>query len=145
MRRTLFPDRRVARARGCPEMVDKTVAASAFTASAVGALLIALGLLGLGCTGDDGGDGADSDPNVSLFLWDEVAGKPRGPRPHFSFFVTTQRGLFGLPAGTHSPAPDPVNGFGGDLGGIQGADEICSMLAQRANAGDTKLWRAFLS
>jgi len=127
-------------------MVDNTVPSSAFAASAVGALLIALGpLLGLGCTGGDGGDGADSDPNVRFFLWDDVAGKPRGSRPHFSFFVTTQRGLFGLPAGTRSPAPDPVNGFGGDLGGIQGADELCSMLAQRANPGDTKLWRAFLS
>jgi hypothetical protein len=123
-------------------MADNGVAAHAF-----GALLIALGpLLGLGCTGSGSGDdGVDSGTNVPLFLWDEVAGRPRGPRPHFSFFVTTQRGLFGLPAGTRSPAPDPVNGFGGDLGGIQGADELCSMLAQRANPGDTKLWRAFLS
>jgi hypothetical protein len=123
-------------------MADHGVAAHAF-----GALLIALGpLLGLGCTGSGSGDdGVDSGPGVPLFLWDEVAGKPRGPRPHFSFFVTTQRGLFGLPAGARSPAPDPVNGFGGDLGGIDGADELCSMLAQRANPGDTKLWRAFLS
>jgi hypothetical protein len=123
-------------------MADNGVAAHAF-----GALLIALSpLLGLGCTGSDGGDGGvDSGQSVPLFLWDEVAGKPRGPRPHFSFFVTTQRGLFGLPAGARSPAPDPVNGFGGDLGGIEGADELCSMLAQRANPGDTKLWRAFLS
>lgn len=124
-------------------MVDRVFAAHVLVARAVGALLVALGpLLALGC---GGGDGADSDQDVPVFLWDEVAGKPRGPRPHFSFFVTTQRGLFGLPAGTWSPAPDPVNGFGGDLGGIQGADEICSMLAQRANPGDTKLWHAFLS
>jgi hypothetical protein len=95
--------------------------------------------------GCGGSDPADSDRDIPLFQWDEVAGKPRGPRPHFSFFVTTQRGLFSLPAGNWSPAPDPVNGFGGDLGGIRGADEICSMLAQRANPGDTKLWHAFLS
>jgi hypothetical protein len=126
-------------------MVDGFFAADVFAARAAGALLIALGpLLGVGCT-SDGGDAVDSDATVPLFLFDEVAGRPRGPRPHFSFFVTTQRGLFALPAGTRSPAPDPVNGFGGDLGGIQGADEICSMLAQSANPGDTKLWRAFLS
>jgi hypothetical protein len=131
-------------------MVENAVAASSVAGAAqarlLSALIIALGpLLGLGCTGGDAGDGADSDPGVSLFQWDEVAGKPRGPRPHFSFFVTTQQGLFGLPAGNRSPAPDPVNGFGGNLGGIEGADELCSMLAQRANPGDTKLWHAFLS
>jgi hypothetical protein len=128
-------------------MVDNGVAARAVAARAVVRLFIALGpLLGLGCTGSGGSDdGVDSGQSVPLFLWDEVAGRPRGPRPHFSFFVTTQRGLFGLPAGARSPAPDPVNGFGGDLGGIEGADEICSMLAQRANPGDTKFWRAFLS
>jgi hypothetical protein len=38
-----------------------------------------------------------------------------------------------------------VNGYGGDLGGIEGADEICTMLAQRGNPGDSKVWRAFLS
>src|SRR5690606_24823016 len=90
-------------------------------------------------------ESTDSDATVPLFIWDDVAGKPRGPRPHFSFFVTTQQGLFSLPAGRYSPAPDPVLGFGGDLGGIEGADEICSMLAQRSNPGDTKVWRAFLS
>jgi hypothetical protein len=31
------------------------------------------------------------------------------------------------------------------LGGLAGADEICSMLAQRSNPGDRKVWRAFLS
>lgn len=99
-------------------------------------------LAGLAC---GGGEGASSNEDVPIFCSDEVAGKPCGPRPHFSFFVTTQQGLFSLPAGRYSPAPDPVLGFGGDLGGLQGADEICSMLAQRANPGDTKLWHAFLS
>lgn len=94
--------------------------------------------------------GTEADPSaeqqaIPLFAWDDVAGKPRGPRPFFSFFTTSQRGLFSLDAGSHAPAPDPVDGFGGNLGGIQGADEICAMLAQRSNPGDTKLWRAFLS
>jgi len=44
-----------------------------------------------------------------------------------------------------SLAPDPVNGFGGDLGGLSGADEICATLAQNSNPGDAKVWRAFLS
>lgn len=68
-----------------------------------------------------------------------------GPRPYFSFFVTSQSGLASLPAGRFSPAPDPVDGFGGNLGGLEGADEICTMLAQRSNPGDVKVWRAFLS
>lgn len=66
-------------------------------------------------------------------------------RPFFSFFVTSQAGLFSLGAGKHAPAPDPVDGYGGDFGGLRGADEICTMLARRSNPGDTKVWRAFLS
>ncbi|HKO92754.1 MAG TPA: hypothetical protein VJU61_16480 [Polyangiaceae bacterium] len=73
------------------------------------------------------------------------AGAPADPLPHFSFFVTSQAGLYGLAAGQYAPAPDPAQGYGGDLGGLRGADEICSMLAQRANPGDRKVWRAFLS
>lgn len=93
----------------------------------------------------------DEDPNDQRppidpsLTWDVAANKPRGPLPYFSFFVTSERGLLGLPAGQWSPAPDPVTGFGGDLGGLRGADEICTMLAQKSNPGDTKLWRAFLS
>lgn len=67
------------------------------------------------------------------------------PRPYFSFFATSQAGLYALPAGLHAPAPDPALGYGGDFGGLAGADEICSMLAARSNPGDTKVWRAFLS
>ncbi len=94
--------------------------------------------------GDDAPSSNGNDA-IPIFDFDEIAGRPRGPRPHFSFFVTSHRGLFSLPAGNWSPAPDPVLGFGGDLGGLAGADEICAMLAQQSNPGDTKLWRAFLS
>ncbi|HLV67983.1 MAG TPA: hypothetical protein VKY73_19330 [Polyangiaceae bacterium] len=65
-------------------------------------------------------------------------GNSADPRPWFSFFVTSMKGLLSL-------APDPVNGFGGDFGGLEGADAICATLAQRGNPGDTKIWRAFLS
>jgi len=67
------------------------------------------------------------------------------PRPFFSFFVTSQAGLFGLSATEHAPAPDPVDGYGGNLGGLRGADEICTALARHSNPGDRKTWRAFLS
>src|SRR5262245_47930486 len=108
------------------------------------ALCAALALGAPACA-DDNGTTDDDLAGVTLFAWDEAAGRPRGPRPFFSFFVTTQVGLFSLGAGKFAPAPDPVLGYGGDLGGIAGADEICGMLAQRSNPGDTKVWRAFLS
>jgi hypothetical protein len=107
------------------------------------AFAILAAAFGAAC-GNDGSEG-DSIASGPRFSWDAVAGRPRGPRPHFSFFVTTQNGLFSLGAGRYAPAPDPVRGYGGNLGGIEGADEICSMLAQRANPGDSKVWRAFLS
>jgi len=84
-------------------------------------------------------DPIEEDPEVP-----EMPAMP-DPRPFFSFFVTSQAGLYGLPAGDFAPAPDPALGYGGDLGGLAGADEICSMLAQAANPGDNKTWRAFLS
>jgi hypothetical protein len=58
--------------------------------------------------------------------------------PWFSFFTTSLQGLLEL-------APDKVNGFGGDLGGLAGADEICRQLALQSNPTDAKTWRAFLS
>jgi hypothetical protein len=66
-------------------------------------------------------------------------------RPFFSFFTTSQDGLFTLPAGEFAPAPDPEDGYGGNLGGLAGADEICTMLARTSNPTDQKTWRAFLS
>lgn len=71
--------------------------------------------------------------------------EPTDERPYFSFFVTSQAGLYGLPAGEVAPEPDPVDGYGGNLGGLAGADEICTLLARVSNPGDTKTWRAFLS
>lgn len=59
-------------------------------------------------------------------------------RPWFSFFTTSQTGLLAL-------APDPERGFGGDFGGLAGADQLCQVLARTSNPGDAKTWRAFLS
>jgi hypothetical protein len=80
----------------------------------------------------------------------ETPSEPEPPevtdeRPWFSFFVTSQAGLFALPAGENAPAPDPEDGYGGNLGGLAGADEICTMLARASNPTDQKTWRAFLS
>jgi hypothetical protein len=84
--------------------------------------------------GDTGGsDAGGSEPEVT------------DTRPFFSFFITSQAGLFGLPAGESAPAPSATDGYGGNLGGLAGADEICTMLARASNPGDAKTWRAFLS
>jgi hypothetical protein len=55
---------------------------------------------------------------------------------NFSFFVTSLVAMRRL-----SGSQD---GFGGDLGGLAGADEICQMIAAGEGAGN-KTWRAFLS
>ena len=46
-------------------------------------------------------------------------------------FTTSQEGLVSL-------AFDKEKGFGGDLGGLAGADEICAKLAKVGNPGDKK-------
>ncbi|HTV22579.1 MAG TPA: hypothetical protein VMG12_28015, partial [Polyangiaceae bacterium] len=91
------------------------------------------GTAGASGMSDAGSGGMEPDPGVA----DE--------RPFFSFFITSQAGLFGLPAGEFAPAPSATNGYGGNLGGLAGADEICTMLARASNPSDRKTWRAFLS
>ncbi|MDD9970396.1 MAG: hypothetical protein OXR73_29430 [Myxococcales bacterium] len=54
----------------------------------------------------------------------------------FSFFVTSLEIMRELSGS--------ADGFGGDLGGIEGADRICQEAAARVGFGD-KTWRAFLS
>ncbi len=59
----------------------------------------------------------------------------------FSFFVTSMDALWKL-AGS---APDDLEGgFGGDFGGLAGADGICQSIAESVGHGN-KTWRAFLS
>lgn len=56
----------------------------------------------------------------------------------FSFFMTSHAGLQRLSG--------KADGFGGDLGGLSGADSICQQLAESSSAcQSTKVWRAFLS
>ncbi|MDP6944564.1 MAG: hypothetical protein QF464_10475, partial [Myxococcota bacterium] len=54
----------------------------------------------------------------------------------FSFFVTSLEAMQELSGS--------VDGFGGNLGGLEGADEICQTIAGTVDGGH-KVWRAFLS
>lgn len=91
---------------------------------------------GTGGAGPTGGSSAGAGASPTAGAAGAAGGEDT--RPWFSFFVTSLDGLLSL-------APDKTNGFGGDLGGLEGADEICRQLAQRGNPGDKKTWRAFLS
>jgi len=57
---------------------------------------------------------------------------------HFSFFVTSLEAI--------RRESKNQNGYGGNLGGLTGADAICTRIAEAAMAGSgAKGWRAFLS
>jgi len=66
----------------------------------------------------------------------EEAGEETGEEDLFSFFVTSLEGMQTLSGS--------LDGFGGDLGGLDGADTICQQLAATVDGGN-KTWRAFLS
>lgn len=67
-----------------------------------------------------------------------TGGEGAGSCERFSFFVTS---LAAMQREAQSP-----DGFGGDLGGLSGADELCRRIAERALAcAGQKQWRAFLS
>jgi hypothetical protein len=86
-----------------------------------------------GGEGDDdssGGDGGAIDaPDVDGAAIDAAL-------PRFSFFVTS--------LATMRSQSGSQDGFGGDLGGLTGADQICQTAAAAVGAGG-KTWRAFLS
>jgi hypothetical protein len=67
-----------------------------------------------------------------------MAGSGSTTTEHFSFFVTS------LDAVRRESGNE--NGFGGDLGGLDGADDICTRIAELSLPGSgAKGWRAFLS
>ena len=80
--------------------------------------------------GDAGPDGASSSDGAAR---DTL---PDGGGTSFSFFVTSLEAMRKL-----SGSQD---GFGGDLGGLTGADTICQTIAAGVGGG-SKTWRAFLS
>ena len=72
------------------------------------------------------------------------AGMDAGVEPtRFSFFVTSYEGMMRL--ANEAGVQPPDQGFGGDLGGLAGADMICQTLAEAAGDTGGKTWRAFLS
>ncbi len=63
---------------------------------------------------------------------------PTPSEDKFSFFLLSQAAL--------QKDSGQVDGYGGDLGGITGADAICQRVAERSSACQTnKIWHAFLS
>ncbi len=84
-----------------------------------------------------GGDGAVVEPDMSIDL-DMEAPEPDAavPQRPFSFFVTSLEAMRRL-----SGSQD---GFGGNFGGLEGADNICQTIAEGVGVGG-KTWRAFLS
>jgi hypothetical protein len=93
--------------------------------------------------GTAGGTGGTAGTNGGAGGGMDDAGMDSGePTTKFSFFVTSYEGMKRL-ANEAGVTPKDV-GFGGDLGGLAGADMICQTLAEAAGGGG-KTWRAFLS
>jgi len=84
---------------------------------------------------DDTGD-ATPDPGPP-----ELAGWCDDQDPEFSFFVTSMAALWAL---SGDDINDLEGGFGGNFGGLDGADAICQGIAAATGNGE-RTWRAFLS
>jgi hypothetical protein len=80
-----------------------------------------------GGTRDSGGSTADSGGGTDGGGGSDSGGSDSGMRSTLSFFITS----VGL-------------GDGANLGGLDGADAHCQMLAEAVGAGD-RMWRAYLS
>jgi hypothetical protein len=64
--------------------------------------------------------------------------------PRFSFFITSLATMAKQSGTSSAPAQYANLGFGGNLGGLAGADAICQQAAADVGFGG-KTWRAFLS
>jgi hypothetical protein len=83
-----------------------------------------------GATGKGGATGSGGQTSTGTC--------PTEAETKFSFFLTSYAGLQ-LDSKT-------TDGYGGDLGGLAGADAICQRIAERSSACQkNKTWRAFLS
>lgn len=80
--------------------------------------------------GDDGSGGSGSDGGTT------TGGGVEDEMPWFSFFVVSLPAIQDLCG---------IDGCGGNLGGLSGADQICADVAKLGNPTDGKQWRAFLS
>lgn len=108
--------------------------------------LLSAGLLANGCARAEAPaaqatSGTDSGPAADAAAVTDSSGaipaeKDSGSEDPFSFFVTSLQAMQ-----IHSESAD---GFGGNLGGLAGADSICQKIAAEVGAAN-KTWRAFLS
>jgi hypothetical protein len=110
---------------------------NSLTASIVCAVLASTACGGSGSGDDDvGDDGGGGEPDGGGGGGDGGGGGPDGSTARFSFFVTS--------LDTMRAQSGSQDGFGGDLGGLAGADAICQTAAEAVGFGH-KTWRAFLS
>lgn len=123
-----------------------------------GCLLGALSLMTIACSGGDGAGGTDGGDVLSdgpVPLSDGQSGDPdanaidtsllpnwcQEQPASFGFFVTSMDALWAL---SESTPGDLNGGFGGNFGGMSGADEICQKIGAATGNGG-KRWKAFLS
>lgn len=99
-------------------------------------LFLCSSLLALAACSDDGGGGTTPGDDAGGDPIDAADPVIDAPESRFSFFVTSLATMR-LQSGSQ-------NGFGGNLGGIAGADAICQRAAADVGFGH-KTWRAFLS
>ncbi len=92
---------------------------------------------GDGSVSDGQGATGDSSTVDTSLLPNWCQGQPAS----FSFFVTSMDALWAL---SESTPGDLNGGFGGNFGGMSGADEICQKIGAATGNGG-KNWRAFLS
>ena len=96
-----------------------------------------------GPTGSGGAGGTGGASTASDVATDSAVTCPTANEEKFSFFLVSNAALI-REGGADSTGMYPA--YGGDLGGITGADGICQRVAQRASPCQSrKVWHAFLS
>lgn len=109
--------------------------------------LLVTNVIAIAACGSDGNDstddgldptdgGAVTDVDADVPAADAAVPVPDASDAHFSFFVTSLQ--------TMRAQSGSQDGFGGNLGGLAGADQICQTAAAAVGFGH-KTWRAFLS
>jgi len=120
-------------------IVGGTTGGAAGAAGVAGSMGGAAGTAGVGGSAGVAGTAGLGGVGGSIDAGMDSGGEPTTT---FSFFVTSYDGMIRL---ANEAGVQPADqGFGGDLGGLAGADMICQTLAEAAGGG-SRTWRAFLS